>query len=148
MKQLLSDKLVNINSIKGIEKYAINPIIPEWFKINNDKDIKNLMYVSSKFNDATLEEVIEDSNNILELKLDTIDGYINIRFEGIIENQLYDKIGELLDTELIKNEDYYLWKINDGFGGWTDGIDYDISSKGAFIKSKDVSWKIEVNFQE
>ena len=53
------------------------------------------MYVSSKFNDATLEEVIEDSNNILELKLDTMDGYINIRFEGIIENQLYDKIGEL-----------------------------------------------------
>lgn len=86
MKQLLSDKLVNINSIKGIEKYAINPIIPEWFKINNDKDIKNLMYVSSKFNDATLEEVIEDSNNILELKLDTIDGYINIRFRRIIEN--------------------------------------------------------------
>lgn len=148
MKRLLSDELVNINSVNGIEKYAINPIILEWFKINNDKDIKNLMYVSSKFNDATLEEVIEDSNNILELKLDTMDGYINIRFEGIIENQLYDKIGELLDTELIKNEDYYLWKINDGFGGWTDGIDYDISSKGAFIKCKNVSWKIEVNFQE
>lgn len=147
MKRLLSDELVNINSVNGIEKYAINPIIPEWFKINNDKDIKNLMYVSSKFNDATLEEVIEDSNNILELKLDTIDGYINIRFEGIIENQLYDKIGELLDTELIKNEDYYLWKINDGFGGWTDGIDYDISSKGALLKVRMFRGKLKLIFK-
>lgn len=148
MKRLLSDELVNINFVNGIEKYSMKPIIPDWFNINNENDINNLMYVSSKFNDATLEEVIEDSNDILELKLDTMDGFLYIRFVGIIENQLHDKVGQLLDVELIKVEDYYLFKINDGFGGWDDGIDYDISSKGAFIKSKDVSWKIEVNFQE
>lgn len=148
MKRLLSDELVNINFVNGIEKYSMKPIIPDWFNINNENDINNLMYVSSKFNDATLEEVIEDSNDILESKLDTMDGFLYIRFVGIIENQLHDKVGQLLDVELIKVEDYYLFKINDGFGGWDDGIDYDISSKGAFIKSKDVSWKIEVNFQE
>ena len=144
--RLLKGELVAVNSIDEIEKYKKQPIIPKWFNITDNKSIKNLMYISKGFHDAILEEVIENNGDVLELQFETFDGDLYIRFENVIDNQLEGKIGELLDTELVKVDDFYLWKINDGFGGWDDGIDYDISSKGAFIKCKKIQWKFEIKF--
>lgn len=69
-----------------------------------------------------------------------------MKFIGIIEEDIEDRVGQILNSKIERIDDTLKWSILDGFGGWTDGIDYDVSAKGTFIRCKQIMWSFKYQF--
>lgn len=145
IKKLESNDLVSVLDVEDLKKFAREVNIPEWNEMITEMDIKNLDMISSSFHDASVENALRENNN-LYLTLSCIDCTITMEFMDIIEEDIEDKVGQILNSKIERIDNTLKWSILDGFGGWTDGIDHDISAKGAFIRCKQILWSFKHQF--
>lgn len=135
---------VSVQDYPQFQPYAHKVDLPEWFEIQTREDAESLINVSLGFHDATLLRA-EQGESDLEILFDTSWGcYITLQFLDILEADIIDKVGMVLDSEMELEADGIRWTVTDGFGGWTDGIDYSVATDGPFVKSKRVRWKIQI----
>jgi hypothetical protein len=120
-------------------------VIPKWFEVVTDQDIDNLGGVSTDFHDATLATAKMKNNN-LYLKFDGMFCDICINFIGIIEQNLIGKVYEIFDSEIKKEDDHYIWIINDAWSGWVNGTNCDKIS-GVYIKCEKILWNFNKRFK-
>lgn len=142
IKKLESNNLVSILEIEELKKFVKEVEIPKWNEVSTEKDIQNLEMISSSFHDACVEFASRE-NNSLYLTLDCIDCTIIMKFIDIIEEDIENKVGQILNSKIEIIDNTLKWSILDGFGGWTDGIDHDINAKGAFIRCKQILWSFK-----
>ena len=74
----------------------------------------------------------------------TWDCYITVTFEGVTEADFKEKVGQILNSEIKKTEDGFLFTVLDGFAGWIDGCDYESEIGEPYIKCKKIFWQIEI----
>lgn len=136
---------IKVSEIGDLKNYVKEVRIPEWYELKSENDIKNLEMISKGFHDACLENAIRE-NKTLTLTLNTMDCKINLKFIDITEEDIENKIGEILDSKFDYDNNGFKWTILDGFGGWSDGVDYDIDAACSFIKCKRILWNFVVEF--
>lgn len=137
---------IEISEIRHLKDCVKEIKIPEWYELKSKSDIKNLEMVSRDFHDAIIKNSIREDKE-LTLTLITMDNCkINLKFIDIIEEDIENKIGEILVSKFDYDNSEFKWTILDGFGGWDDGVDYDFEAKGPFIKCKRVLWNFEFKF--
>lgn len=142
IKKLEANSQVDILDVEESEKFAKKVEIPEWNEVNTEKDIKNLEMISSYFHDACIEYAIREDNNLC-LSLDCMNCTIVMKFIDIIDEDIEDRVGQILNSKIEKIGNTLKWNILDGFGGWTDGVNYDINAEGAFIRCKQILWSFK-----
>lgn len=143
LKRLKNNEMISIEEVPKLNSFNNEINIPEWFEIKCEHDIEYLLSASVNFHDATLIEA-KQSENYLILSFECIETIINIKFENVIENNLYNKLGEILNSKLIYENNIYRFEILDGYGGWVDYIDHDIQIKDAYLSCEKVYWQIKL----
>lgn len=146
MHKLKKSIPVSVEEVPELEGYTKKIELPEWFEVKTEKDINSLMNVSCVFHDGTIEEYIQEGNDCI-IKIDgtLAHGLFTLRFVDIIESDIMDKVGMILDSNITKTADGFCWEITDGFAGWTDGIDFDAPFDKTHIKCKKIFWQIEID---
>lgn len=135
---------VPITAFPQFQEYARKPQLPEWFEIQNQEDITSLMVVAMNFHDAQPLQA-ERTGNDLEVLFDTTWGcYITVRFMDMIEADLINRVGLILDSEMRFEADGIRWDVTGGWAGWTHGVDYDKPFGEPYVRCKKILWKIEV----
>ena len=110
--------------------------LPDFFEIKDDKDIAALEDVSFGFHDSLISEYVENGSSIV-VRFDTTWGcYITATFEGVIEADFKEKVGQILDSEIKKTDEGFSFTVLDGFAGWIDGCDYEAEIGEPYIKCK------------
>ena len=143
-KALRSKKGADIESFPLFKNYCNEIQLPDFFEIKDDKDIEALEGVSFGFHDSLISEYVENGSSIV-VRFDTIWGcFITVTFEGVTEADFKEKVGQILDSEIKKNEDGFTFTVTDGFAGWIDGCDYDVEMGEPYIKCKKIFWQIEI----
>lgn len=141
---LCAKKDTEIENFPSFKDYCKSISIPELFEIKGEKDIASLEDVAFGFHDSFIREYTENEKSIV-IRFDTTwDCYITVTFEGVTEADFKEKVGQILDSEIEKTEDGFLFTVLDGFAGWIDGCDYESEIGEPFIKCKKIFWQIEI----
>ena len=144
LRDLRRKKPVSATDYPEFKTFSQEAVLPEWLEIKNENDITALEEASLGFHDSTVMRANQTGND-LEITFDTSWGcYVTVRFLDVLEENLVDKIGMILSSKIGLEEDGIRWSITDGYAGWVDGVDFDSSCTGAYIKCKKMLWKIEV----
>lgn len=146
IKKLELNKLVSILEFNELKKFAKEVEISKWNEVSTEKDIQNLEMLSSSFHDACVEFASGENNN-LYLTLSCMNCTIIMKFINVIEEDIENKVGQILNSKIEIIDDTFKWSILDGFGGWIDGIDYDINAKDVFIRCKRILWSFKFKFE-
>lgn len=146
IKKLELNKLVSILEFNELKKFAKEVEISKWNEVSTEKDIQNLEMLSSSFHDACVEFASRENNN-LYLTLSCMNCTIIMKFINVIEEDIENKVGQILNSKIEIIDDTFKWSILDGFGGWIDGIDYDINAKDVFIRCKRILWSFKFKFE-
>ena len=141
---LCSKKEASIDEFPAFKDYCKEISFPDIFEIKNEKDIAALEDVSFGFHDSIIREYTENENNIVVRFDTTWDCYITVTFEDVVEADFKEKVGEILDSEIRKTDEGYLFKVIDGYAGWIDGCDYSIEMGEPYIRCKKIFWQIEI----
>ena len=104
-------KKAAIDDFPQFKEYSKEVILPEWFKLKDERDILSLMNVSMSFHDSVPIR-IDKSENDTEIEFDTTWGcIITVKFEGVRATELVDRIGIIYDSVVQKTDSGYLWKV-------------------------------------
>ena len=143
-KALRSKKGVNIEDFPLFKEYCKDICVPDFFEIKDEKDIAALEDVSFGFHDSLIHEYEEKDGSIV-IRFDTTwDCYITVTFDGVVEADFKEKVGQILDSEIKKTDEGFSFTVLDGFAGWIDGCDYDSEMGEPYIKCKRIFWQIEI----
>ena len=143
-KALRSKKGADIEDFPLFKDYCKNISMPDLFEIKTEKDIAALEDVAFGFHDSFVREYVEKENGIV-IRFDTTwDCYITVTFDGVIEVDFKEKVGQILDSEIKKTGEAFSFTVLDGFAGWIDGCDYDSEIGEPYIKCKRIFWQIEI----
>lgn len=146
MRRLKQNEQVPVEEVPELAEYTRKIELLEWFELKTEKDIENLMMLSCGFHDCTMEEYVEDENGCtIKIGGGLAEGLVTLKFVDIIEADIVDKVGMILDSDIAKTEDGFCWKITEGFAGWTDGVDFDAPFDKPYIKCKKIFWQIEID---
>lgn len=145
-KRLRFGKSTSIDDFPDFKPYAKEIGLPEWFEIKTQKDLDHFLNeLSYGFHDGMIEEYIEEENDIL-IKIDTTwSCHITVKFAGVTEADIVEKVGMILDSDIVKTAEGFCWEITDGYGGWTDGVDFEAPFDKPYIKCKKIFWQIEID---
>lgn len=143
-KALRFGKNASTDLFLTFKNYTRKIELPDHFELKTDKDIFSLEEVSMGFHDSLIRQYTEIGNDIIVEFDTTWDCYITVTFEGVIEADFKEKVGQILDSEIKKNEDGFTFTVTDGLAGWIDGCDYDAEMGEPYIKCKKIFWQIEV----
>jgi hypothetical protein len=143
-KALRLKKGADIESFPLFKNYCKEIQLPDFFEIKDDKDIAALEDVSFGFHDSLISEYAENENSIVVCFDTTWGCYITVTFEGVIEADFKEKVGQILDSKIKKNDEGFLFTVLDGFAGWIDGCDYEAEMGEPYIKCKRIFWQIEI----
>ena len=143
-KTLRSKKGADIETFPLFKDYCKEISIPDIFEIKNDKDIAALEGIAFGFHDSLIRGYVEKENDIV-IRFDTTwDCYITVTFDGVIEADFKEQVGQILDSEIKKTDEGFSFTVLDGFAGWIDGCDYDSKMGEPYIKCKKIFWQIEI----
>ena len=143
-KALRSKKGADIELFPLFKNHCKEIQLPYFFEIKDDKDIAALEGVSFGFHDSLISEYVENGNSIV-VRFDTTWGcYITATFDGVVEADFKEKVGQILDSEIKKTDEGFSFTVLDGFAGWIDGCDYDSEMGEPYIKCKKIFWQIEI----
>ena len=144
-KKLRVRKAVSVEDFPMFKEYAREIVLPEWFEIKNQTDAEDLMSVSIGFHDSFLKR-LEQRGEEIEIEFDTSwQCNFIVRFHGVKEAVLIDRIGIIYDSALKKTEDGFLWKINACDAGGVGGaVDFEALPNDPYIVCKGMEWKIEI----
>ena len=143
-KALRSKKGANIADFPLFKDYCKDICVPDLFEIKDEKDIAALEDVSFGFHDSFIHEYEEKDGSIV-IRFDTTwDCYITVTFDGVIEADFKEKVGEILKSEIKKTDEGFSFTVLDGFAGWIDGCDYEAEMGEPYIKCKRIFWQIEI----
>lgn len=143
-KALGSKMGADIESFPFFKEYCREIHLPDIFEIKDDKDIESLIGVSFGFHDSLISKYNENENSIV-IRFDTTwDCYITVTFEEVVEVDFKEKVGMILDSEIKKTEEGFLFTVLDGFAGWIDGCDFNSEMGEPYIKCKRIFWQIEI----
>ncbi len=117
--------------------------IKEWNIIETKEDIDNLLSASFGFHDTIVKKIYSnEEEQLVEVTFDTTLGCnIIVRFENEVEfmcEEGYGNIGEIIGASIF---------LEDGFVYWVDTAvesSKDIEQDYCFIKSRKVTWKMEI----
>ncbi|MBR2312875.1 MAG: hypothetical protein IKA46_06270 [Clostridia bacterium] len=143
-KALRFGKNASTDLFSTFKNYTRKIELPDHFELKTDKDIFSLEEVSMGFHDSLICQYTEIGNDIIVEFDTTWDCHITVTFEGVIEADFKEKVGQILDSEIKKNEDGFTFTVTDGFAGWIDGCDYDAEMGEPYIKCKKIFWQIEI----
>lgn len=143
-KALRSKKGANIADFPLFCDYCKDICVPDLFEIKDEKDIAALEDVSFGFHDSLIHEYEEKDGSIV-IRFDTTwDCYITVTFDGVVEADFKEKVGQILDSEIKKTDEGFSFTVLDGFAGWIDGCDYEAEMGEPYIKCKRIFWQIEI----
>ena len=96
-KALRSKKGVNIEDFPLFKEYCKDICVPDLLEIKNEKDIAALEDVSFGFHDSLIHEYEEKDGSIV-IRFDTTwDCYITVTFDGVVEADFKEKVGEIYE---------------------------------------------------
>ena len=143
-KVLRSKKGADIELFPLFKNHCKEIQLPDFFEIKDDKDIAALEDVSFGFHDSLIHEYEEKDGSIV-IRFDTTwDCYITVTFDGVVEADFKEKVGQILDSEIKKTDEGFSFTVLDGFAGWIDGCDYHSEMGEPYIKCKKIFWQIEI----
>ena len=143
-KALRSKKGADIELFPLFKNHCKEIQLPDFFEIKDDKDIAALEDVSFGFHDSLIHEYEEKDGSIV-IRFDTTwDCYITVTFDGVVEADFKEKVGQILDSEIKKTDEGFSFTVLDGFAGWIDGCDYEAEMGEPYIKCKRIFWQIEI----
>ena len=143
-KALRSKKGADIELFPLFKNHCKEIQLPDFFEIKDDKDIAALEDVSFGFHDSLIHEYEEKDGSII-IRFDTTwDCYITVTFDGVVEADFKEKVGQILDSEIKKTDEGFSFTVLDGFAGWIDGCDYHSEMGEPYIKCKKIFWQIEI----
>jgi hypothetical protein len=143
-KALRSKKGADIELFPLFKNHCKEIQLPDFFEIKDDKDIAALEDVSFGFHDSLIHEYEEKDGSIV-IRFDTTwDCYITVTFDGVVEADFKEKVGQILESEIKKTDEGFSFTVLDGFAGWIDGCDYDSKMGEPYIKCKKIFWQIEI----
>ena len=143
-KALRSKKGANIEDFPLFKEYCKDICVPDLFEIKDEKDIAALEDISFGFHDSLIHEYEEKDGSIV-IRFDTTwDCYITVTFDGVVEADFKEKVGQILDSEIKKTDEGFSFTVLDGFAGWIDGCDYEAEMGEPYIKCKRIFWQIEI----
>ena len=143
-KALRSKKGADIQKFPLFKDYCKDICVPDLFEIKTEKDIAALEEVAFGFHDSLIQEYEEKEDGIV-IRFDTTWGcYITVTFDGVTEADFKEKVGQILDSEITKTDEGFLFTVSDGFAGWIDGCDYGAEMGEPYIKCKKIFWQIEI----
>ena len=148
-KALRFGKRANVEDFPRFKEYTKEIILPEWFEVNDERNIQSLMYVSMGFHDSILMR-IDTSKNDTEIEFNTNWGcIITVKFEGVRACELVDRIGLIYDSTLEKTDSGYTWKVTCFDAGKVGGIvDFAVISGEPFIVCDKIEWNIKIGKSE
>ena len=144
LRDLRRKKNISAADYPEFKAFSCETALPEWLEIKNENDITALVKASFGFHDSTVLRANQTGDD-LEITFDTSwECYVTVRFLDVLEEHLVDKIGMISSSKIKLEENGIRWSITDGYAGWVDGVDFDSSCAGAYIKCKKILWKIRV----
>lgn len=143
-KALQFEKAASTEDFPLFKQYRKEITIPDHFELKTDKDIFSLEEVSMGFHDSLIRQYTETGNDIIVEFDTTWECHITVTFEGVIEADFKEKVGQILDSEIKKNEDGFIFTVTDGFAGWIDECDYEAEMGEPYIKCKRIIWTIKI----
>ena len=143
-KALRSKKGADIELFPLFKNHCKEIQLPDFFEIKDDKDIAALEDVSFGFHDSLIHEYEEKDGSIV-IRFDTTwDCYITVTFDGVVEADFKEKVGQILESEIKKTDEGFSFTVLGGFAGWIDGCDYEAEMGEPYIKCKRIFWQIEI----
>lgn len=143
-KSLRFGKCASIDLFPRFKDYTQKIEISDRFELKTEKDISSLENVSMGFHDSFILEYAETENDVV-VKFDTTWGcHITVTFSGVIKADFKEKVGQILDSEIKKNDDGFTFTITEGFAGWIDGCDYDSPMGEPYIECEKIFWTIMI----
>ena len=102
-KVLRSKKGADIGDFPLFKDYCKDICVPDLFEIKNEKDIAVLEDVAFGFHDSLIREYVEKDGHVV-IRFDTTwDCYITVTFDGVIEADFKQRVGQILDSEILMN---------------------------------------------
>ena len=138
-------KKAAIDDFPQFKEYSKEVILPEWFKLKDERDILSLMNVSMSFHDSVPIRIDKSENNT-EIEFDTTWGcIITVKFEGVRATELVDRIGIIYDSVVQKTDSGYLWKVPCFDPGEVGGIVGFLPVSGEpYIECDKIEWSIKI----
>lgn len=138
-------KKASTNDFPQFKEYAKEIVLPEWFEVKGESDIRSLMNVSVFFHDSIPIRIDKGENNT-EIEFDTCWGcIITVKFEGVRSSELVDRIGIIYDSALEKTDEGYVWKVTSFDPGEVGGtIDFLPVSGEPYIVCDKVEWSMKI----
>ena len=148
-KCLRNQNSLSIEEFPDFKPYAKKIELPEWIELCAQKDIDGLIICAAAFHDGTIGAYRQEGDTcFLKIEGGFISADFTLKLVGVTENNIVDKVGMILNSEITKTEEGLCWAITDGFAGWTDGVDFDAPFEKSYVKCKRIFWKIEFDNED
>ncbi len=144
-KALRFGKAVSAENFPAFKEYSKEIILPEQFEIKNENDIQSLMDVSMSFHDA-IPIRLEKDGDCTQIEFDTTWGcIITVKFEGVKESNLIDRIGLIYDSEIEVKEGGFVFKVTAFDTGEVGGVIDFLPYEGEpYIFCDKIYWSIKI----
>lgn len=140
-KKLRFRRKVSLQDFPQFKSFAQEVVLPDWFEIKDDDDIKSLMEISFGFHDSIVT-VINTVGNDTEVEFDTTWGcVVTVRFQGVKEVYLIDQTAQIFDAEITRTDSGFVWAVD--CLDWSEDV-HNTLEQPPYIVCVGIKWRVAI----